>query len=292
MWTVIVSDQRGQVVAQHEWRQGSLTIGRDQGRSIVLPSKTASRKHARLDLVNGMPVIVDEGSSNGTLVNGTRIAGPTRVDEHSRIEVAEFRLALQRPQADDSDRTVLIRPRAMPAPPQTAAPVPPRPAQRAPAGTGYPTPAMPASARPAAPAASAPPAGPGDFTSQFERHLQSVRTYREESQATTLNRRVRIDTEWGETLVSLRALQARLATDPRVLSFTIGRDLKEVSLKVKDPHEKLGYRYFLLSRHHPEGQFPGVDAVWLREFGRDDARFDDPQKAVEELMLRLAGTLA
>lgn len=313
MWTVIVSDQRGQVVAQHEWRQGSLTIGREQGRSIVLPSKTASRKHARLDLVNGMPVVVDEGSANGTLVNGARIGGPTRVDEHSKIDVAEFRITLQRPQEDDGERTVLMRPRSMTPPVAATVPpaAPPRPAPPpvSQTMTAAPRPAAPAPPRPAAPAApampampsmpsmpSAPtaPAAPGgtDFTSQFERHLQSVRQYREESQATTLNRRTRLDNEWGKIIASMRALQTRLATDPRVLSFVISRDLKEVSLKVKDPHEKLGYRYFLLSRDHPEGKFPGVDAVWLREFGRDDARFDDPQKAVEELMLRIAGTLA
>lgn len=276
MWTVIVSDQRGQVVAQHEWRQGSLTIGREQGRSIVLPSKTASRKHARLDLINGMPVVVDEGSANGTLVNGARIVSPTRVDEHSKIDVAEFRLTLQRRTGDDSERTVMMRPR-------TVAPPPSMPAR----------PAMPAPAMPAAPSMPAAAAhAPGDFTSQFERHLQSVRSYREESQATTLNRRTRLDNEWGKTIVSLRALQTRLSADPRVLTFTISRDLKEVAVKIKDPHEKLGYRYFLLARDHPEGKFPGVDAVWLREFGRDDARFDEPQKAVEELMLRVAGTLA
>lgn len=279
MWMVIVSDQRGQVVAQHEWRQGSLTIGRDQGRTIVLPSKTASRRHARLDLINGMPVLVDEGSANGTLVNGARIGGPTRVDENSKIDVAEFRLTLQRPVEDDGERTVMMRPRAMaPAPPQRPAAAPQAPAM----------PAMPAPAMPPA----APQGGTADFTSQFERHLQSVRSYREESQATTLNRRARLDNEWGKTIVAMRALQTRLSTDPRVLSFAISRDLKEVSVKIKDPHEKLGYRYFLLSREHPEGKFPGVDAVWLREFGRDDARFDDPQKAVEELMLRVAGTLA
>src|SRR5688572_3345795 len=100
MWRVIVSDQRGQVIAQHEWDQGSLTIGRDQGRNIVLPTKTASRKHARLDLVNGMPVVVDEGSANGTLVNGARIGGPTRVDESSKIDVGEFRLTVQRAEED------------------------------------------------------------------------------------------------------------------------------------------------------------------------------------------------
>lgn len=295
MWTVIVSDQRGQVIAQHEWQQGSLTIGRDQARSIVLPSKTASRKHARLDLVNGVPVIVDEGSANGTIVNGARIAGPTRVDDQSKIEVGEFRIKLQRAGEDESERTVLMRPKASappPSPPPKPAPPPPKPApQFAP---------MPPRAQPAPPPETAPPAMPsmparplhGDITSQFDRHLQSVRSYREEAHATTLNKRARIDAEWTKMIQAVRALQARLSADKRVLSFTISRDLKEIAIKIADPHEKRGHRYFLLSREHPDGKFPGVDNVWLREFGRDDASFDEPQKGMEELMLRIAGTLA
>jgi len=292
MWTVIVSDQRGQVVAQHEWRQGSLTIGRDQGRSIVLPTKTASRKHCRLDLVNGMPVVVDEGSANGTLVNGARIGGPTRVDESSKIDVGEFRITLSRPQADESERTVLMRPKAFvptaaPAPPRpTAAPTPP-PRPQAPPPP--PKPSFPEPAMPSMPAAGH---GVGEVTSQFDRHLQSVRAYREESQAATLNRRGKMDAEWTKMIVGARSLQARLSADKRVLSFTISRDQKEVAVKITDAYEKRGHRYFLLSRDHPEGKYPGVENCWLREFGRDDASFDDPAKAMEELMLRVAGTLA
>lgn len=302
MWTVIVSDQRGQVIAEHPWPQGSLTIGRDQGRNIVLPSKTASRKHARLDLVNGTPVIIDEGSANGTLVNGARIGGPTRVDDTVKIDVGEFRITLRRAEEDDSERTVMMKPRAFvpgaalppaAAPARPAAPpamAPGRPAAPPAAARAPSAPPMPAPAMPTMPAA--PPPGTGDITSQFERHLQSVRSYREEAMATTLNKKARIDAEWGKMIQAMRALQTRLSADKRVLSFTISRDLREVAVKIADAHEKRGHRYFLLSREHPDGKFPGMDSVWLREFGRDDASFDDPNKGMEELLLRIAGTLA
>jgi hypothetical protein len=150
---------------------------------------------------------------------------------------------------------------------------------------------MPAPAMPAMPSAPAMPAG-ADITSQFDRHLASVRSYREEAQATTLNKKARIDAEWAKMITAMRNLQTRLSADRRVLSFTISRDLKEVAVKIADAHEKRGHRYFLLSRDHPEGKFPGMDNIWLREFGRDDATFEDPNKGMEELMLRIAGTLA
>lgn len=310
MWTVIVSDQRGQEVARHDWQQGSLTIGRDPGRNIVLPSKACSRRHARLDLISGMPVVVDEGSANGTLVNGAKISGPMRIDEHAKVDVGEFRITLQRAE-DESEKTVMMKPRSFVSPPPPpppprpqAAPPPPPPPPRPqaappprppePAAPRFPeSPAMPRFPEPAMPARSGA-AGPvgGDVTSQFERHLRSVRNYREEAQAATLNKRGRIDAEWAKMIISARTLQAKLSVDKRVLNFAISRDQKEVSIKIADPHEKRGQRNFLLSREHPEGQYPGVDAVWLREFGRDDARYEDPQLAMEELMLRVAGTLA
>jgi hypothetical protein len=344
MWTVIVSDQRGQEIARQEWQQGSLSIGRDQGSQIVLPTKTASRKHARLDLVGGTPVVVDEGSANGTLVNGARISGPTRVDEKSRIDIGEFHLTLQRPGAeeDESEKTVMMRPSAFappppPPPPRPApqvaspprpamAPPPPRPVVPPPAAQAPPRPSAPAMPpprpvapamppprqaapampppRPAAPAMpqmpqmpsmpapAMPVAGEGDITSQFERHLASVRSYREESQANTLNKKGRLDAGWDKVVQSMRSLQTRLSADKRVLSFTISRDTREVAIKIADPGEKRGHRYFLLSRVHPEGKFPTLEAVWLREFGKDDAQFDDAQKAMDELMIRVAGSLA
>lgn len=56
----------------------SMDIGRDAGNPIPLPNDTnASRRHATLQMTNGQVVLVDNGSSNGTYVNGVRIAGQT-----------------------------------------------------------------------------------------------------------------------------------------------------------------------------------------------------------------------
>jgi pSer/pThr/pTyr-binding forkhead associated (FHA) protein len=51
------------------------TIGREAGRSIVLSDDgSVSRRHARIEDQMGSIVIVDEGSANGTFVNGVRVA--------------------------------------------------------------------------------------------------------------------------------------------------------------------------------------------------------------------------
>ena len=76
------------------------------------------------------------------------------------------------------------------------------------------------------------------------------------------------------------------------VQFAISRDANEVSIKIADPREKRGHRYFLLTRNHPEGKYVGAEKVYLREFGREDESFDEPSRAMEELIMRIASTLA
>jgi hypothetical protein len=51
-----------------------LSIGRDDANDIVLADTSVSRRHARVELLNGAAIIVDESSANGVFVNGERIA--------------------------------------------------------------------------------------------------------------------------------------------------------------------------------------------------------------------------
>ena len=53
---------------------GSTSIGREPGRNVELPmDTTVSRRHARVEIEGATFVVYDEGSSNGTVVNGVRI---------------------------------------------------------------------------------------------------------------------------------------------------------------------------------------------------------------------------
>ena len=51
-------------------------IGRDPAADVPIPSERISRRHCQLEPTpDGLFVLVDLGSSNGTLVNQERIAG-------------------------------------------------------------------------------------------------------------------------------------------------------------------------------------------------------------------------
>ncbi|HEY3297165.1 MAG TPA: FHA domain-containing protein [Armatimonadota bacterium] len=56
-------------------RSGTTTIGRDGGQNVNLPvDTTVSRRHARIVNEGGRFIVYDEGSSNGTTVNGRPIS--------------------------------------------------------------------------------------------------------------------------------------------------------------------------------------------------------------------------
>jgi pSer/pThr/pTyr-binding forkhead associated (FHA) protein len=53
-----------------------ITIGRDPTNTITINDAEISRRHARLAYQGGKYVLEDLGSTNGTFVNGQRLAGP------------------------------------------------------------------------------------------------------------------------------------------------------------------------------------------------------------------------
>lgn len=65
-----------------------ITLGRDKNNDVVLPDLLVSRNHAMVRrLGEGDYYIIDSGSSNGTLVNGVRVSGPTQLRSGDRITI-------------------------------------------------------------------------------------------------------------------------------------------------------------------------------------------------------------
>ncbi|MFJ7158975.1 FHA domain-containing protein [Streptomyces sp. NPDC101118] len=68
-------------------RPGShaLRIGRDPGNGLRLSHDTVSRVHAELSMRDGLWVLHDLGSTNGTTVNGRRVTGSTVVRDGDQV---------------------------------------------------------------------------------------------------------------------------------------------------------------------------------------------------------------
>lgn len=330
MWNIIVRDGQGNEVARAEVKEGALTLGREKDRGLVLPSGAVSRKHARFELRGDKLFFFDEGSANGSIVDGRRVVAPVEVSARSAIEITPFRIAVEGGDEDEEEKTVMLKrppagappppPRAVPPspPPRAAPPAPPRPA---------PPPAAPtlSDLRPVMPAAAAPRPAPAPsdtaFTVRFpdatpasrpgstpappktqnewdaaaaelDKHIQGIRAYREQTTTNTNIQQVLLDQGWAQLIGALQNVQKRLAGNPRVQTFAFSRDGKEVIIKLQDSREKRGFRYFTVSRNHPAGKFQGLNVVWLCETGRDDVNFRDPKDAMTDIFQRIASTLA
>lgn len=76
-----------------------VTVGRDIGCDIVLNDPKVSRNHAMLrQLGNGDYYLIDEGSSNGSYINGKLITAPTLLKDKDRLGIGSTELLFEQEQ--------------------------------------------------------------------------------------------------------------------------------------------------------------------------------------------------
>jgi len=71
---LLYRDDKGELVSLPLAGRVRTTIGRDAACDLVLPDNHVSRRHAAIELVEGQHLLRDEGSSNGTFLNGLRLS--------------------------------------------------------------------------------------------------------------------------------------------------------------------------------------------------------------------------
>ncbi len=117
-----------------------LTIGRDSSNGVAINDAEISRRHARLNFQGGKYVLEDLGSTNGTFVNGQRLAGPVVLKPGDVVSLGEQIVLMYDVISMDPGATIAAQRRAsrvpqtpppmqasvpgFPAPPPPAAPVP------------------------------------------------------------------------------------------------------------------------------------------------------------------------
>ena len=168
MFSIVITE-RGGAQRQLDFDAAELSIGRVEENDVVLPRTNVSKRHARLVLKDERYVLIDLKSTNGTYVNGRRIAAPMMVGAGDKIYIGDFILSLLepsrgrlvesrlRPATVPSPRSPFTEPLGTPSGPLSAVPPPPPPPPqelRVPAPLTEPTP-LPAP-RPAPPLRSSP----------------------------------------------------------------------------------------------------------------------------------------
>ncbi len=85
-----------------------VTLGRDPASTVVLVDPAVSRRHARIRVGAGLTV-EDEGSSNGTFLDGSRVQGRVALRDGARLRIGDSELAVERRTgAAEAGRTILV----------------------------------------------------------------------------------------------------------------------------------------------------------------------------------------
>jgi hypothetical protein len=82
--------------------RGVTTIGRDGGARILLNDISVSRRHATIERDGDHCLITDQGSLNGTYLNGQRIASSCRLTHGDTLQIGMFRIAFLEPGTNGS----------------------------------------------------------------------------------------------------------------------------------------------------------------------------------------------
>jgi FHA domain len=64
-----------------------MTVGRAAGCGVVIDDTYASQVHARVFARDGQVFVEDLGSTNGTLLNATKVGGPTTMSRGDHLQV-------------------------------------------------------------------------------------------------------------------------------------------------------------------------------------------------------------
>src|SRR5215467_16000350 len=93
MFTIIISEKGG-AERRETFDKNEINVGRVQGNDLMLPKGNVSKHHARLLYRDGRFIVTDLKSTNGTYVNGRKIAQATIVREGDKIYIGDFILRI------------------------------------------------------------------------------------------------------------------------------------------------------------------------------------------------------
>jgi pSer/pThr/pTyr-binding forkhead associated (FHA) protein len=69
--------------------RGEISLGRDKSNGVVVADQKVSRHHATLTPIEDTFILSDQGSANGTYLNGVLISQPTRLNPRDRISIGD-----------------------------------------------------------------------------------------------------------------------------------------------------------------------------------------------------------
>jgi pilus assembly protein CpaF len=92
---LVTLEEKGGGTEQIEFEKNEITIGRLASNDIVLAKGNVSKYHSRIVTKDGRLIIVDMKSTNGTFVNGKKIAAPQVLKPTDKVSIGDYILNVE-----------------------------------------------------------------------------------------------------------------------------------------------------------------------------------------------------
>jgi pilus assembly protein CpaF len=93
----IILTEKGGPTQRLDFETEEITIGRVDENDICLPKGNISKKHTKIVVKDGRIIVLDLKSTNGTYVNGRKLAGPQVISAADKVYIGDFILNVEPP---------------------------------------------------------------------------------------------------------------------------------------------------------------------------------------------------
>ncbi|MFL5310074.1 MAG: ATPase, T2SS/T4P/T4SS family [Myxococcales bacterium] len=93
----IILTEKGGPTQRLDFESEEITVGRVDENDICLPKGNISKKHTKIVVKDGKIIVLDLKSTNGTYVNGKKLAGPQVIHPSDNVYIGDFILNVEPP---------------------------------------------------------------------------------------------------------------------------------------------------------------------------------------------------
>src|SRR5712692_7962276 len=93
----VILTEKGGPTQRLDFDAEEITVGRVDENDICLPKGNISKKHTKIVVKDGKIIVLDLKSTNGTYVNGKKLAGPQVITPADKVYVGDFILSVEPP---------------------------------------------------------------------------------------------------------------------------------------------------------------------------------------------------
>jgi pilus assembly protein CpaF len=102
----VILTEKGGATQRLDFDSEEITIGRVDENDICLPKGNISKKHTKIVVKDGKIIVLDLKSTNGTYVNGKKLAGPQVITPTDKVYIGDFILNVEPPESPEAPEAI------------------------------------------------------------------------------------------------------------------------------------------------------------------------------------------